>query len=372
MKTIEQLLKPVIEGDINYLLGTKNKTELYELELSENMSLQSMTSTKYNIQSIIKFGQGLLTQIPGSKAVQTPLQLIFQVPINFKSEFIKIINTYILSSNAVWSEVTDDLEDDDLTTSETYQYRLVWHSPSINDNSFQVFVKSEDEFLDKESIEMVHVVLTGDVTSTSSYAMDDEELYLWVENGVESTENEWQNSNAAYYESQPTENRESVVASDPFDLSVPTGYDPESYAVGYALKVSDGSVPESAKYYVIGLNDIMIDGYVKIQGITAESEPLQPTINQTQVIDSRNPVIDINGDSQVLNITIAIQTSNILHKKLINMYLSDSRTNASFDILFKRVRKSLGVTKSDIECTMSLNRYKQNGFEYIQLTLARK
>jgi hypothetical protein len=219
---------------------------------------------------------------------------------------------------------------------------------------------------------MIHVILTGDVTSTSSFAMDDEELYLWLEDAVDSTEKAWLASDSSYWDSQLESNRDTHIASDPADLSVPSSYDPDTYDEGFALKVTDGAVPETAEYYILGLNDIVVDGYVQIQGITAESEPLQPTLNQTQIISQRNPSMDVNGDSQVLNVTVAVQTSNILHRRLIELFYSNARTNATYDMTVKRVRKSIGITRTGVEYTMSLNRYKQNGFEYLQITLSRK
>jgi hypothetical protein len=235
-----------------------------------------------------------------------------------------------------------------------------------------VSVKSIDSNFDNESIEMVHVILIGDVTSTSSFAMDDEELYLWLEDAVDSTEKAWLSSDSSYWDLQLESNRDTHIASDPADLSAPSSYDPDTYDEGFALKVTDGAVPETAEYYILGLNDIVIDGYVQIQGITAESEPLQPTLNQTQIISQRNPSIDVNGDSQVLNVTVAVQTSNILHRRLIELFYSNARTNATYDMTVKRVRKSIGITRTGVEYTMSLNRYKQNGFEYLQITLSRK
>jgi hypothetical protein len=305
MRTIEQLLKPIIQEDINYLLNLNQKTLEYNLTIGEGLSIQENLDTIDNIRAAIKFGQGLLTQIPNAKAVQTPLQIIFQIPLNLKNDFIKIINNYILASNAVWSEVTDDLEDDDLSTQETYQYKLVWKSPITNDTSYDVVLKSKDVNFNHESVEMIQVILFGDVTSTSSFAMNDEELYL---------------------------------------------YFPD-------IEVNDGGGA---------------DGYAIIQGITAENESLQSTVNQTQLISERNPKKDTNGDSQSLNLTLAIQTKNELHKKLLEMYYSDTRDNSSFDIKMKRYRKSLSLIKTDINCKMSLNRYIQNGFEYIQVTLTRE
>lgn len=292
MKTIEQLLQPIIKGDIQYLLDRENTANIYNLLLTENFNMQSKDNDRYDIQAITQSGQGTLTQIPGAKAIQTPFQVIFQIPLNYQQSFIKIINTYILASNAVWSEVIDDLDDDDVATEERYQYKLVWKSPIVNAAPFSVQVKS-DEY-EAESIDMIQVVLSGDVTHTSSFAMDDETFYLWLDSQAD---------------------------------------------------------------------------YVKIQGITGENEPLNPTINQTQLIGDYNTKKDVNGDSQVLNLTLAVQTSNVLHKELIELYYA-TRTNTTFNSKLKRVRKSLNVDKID-DVIIGLNRYKQNGFEYLQLTITR-
>lgn len=296
MKTIEQLLQPLIKTDIQYLLNKENTDNHYTLALTNNFNTQSKDNDRYDIQAITQSGQGVLTQLPNTKAVQTPLQLIFQIPVNYQKRFIKILNKYILTTNAVWSEVIDDLEDDELSTEEKYQYRLVWKAPIISGTPFDIQVKSENEELDSESVNMIQVILMGDVTHTSSFAMDDETLYLWSE----------------------TESN-----------------------------------------------------YLKIEGITAENEPLSPTINQTQLVDSYQTKKDVNGDSQVLNLTLAVQTSNLLHKELIELYYNENRNNISFDSKLKRVRKSIVLDKT-YDVIISLNRYKQNGFEYLQLTITRK
>jgi hypothetical protein len=367
MKTIEQLLTPLIKEDIQYLLNLENRETKYTLLLTDNLNSQSKNNDKYDIQAVTQSGQGSLTQIPGTKAVQTPLQLIFQIPAYYQKDFIKIINTYILATNAVWSSVTDDLEDNDVATEEVYQYRLVWRAPIINGSPYNIQVKS-DEF-DSESLSVVQLILTGEVIHTSSFAMDDEDFYIFLED-VELEVNDWNSSDETTYNSTSEDMKESIINTESFP-SVPSGYPAANYPVGYMLKVSDGSLPESVVYYIIELETVIQDTYVKIEGITSESEPLGPVINQTNLIDQYNTQKDVAGDNQTLNLTLAIQTSNILHERLLRLYY-ESRTSTSFDVLVKRVRKSLSIVQSGIEMTMTLNRYKQNGFEYLTLTLNRK
>lgn len=294
MKTIEQLMQPIIKTDIQYLLDRENTVNKYNLLLTNNFNIQSKNNDQYDIQAITQAGQGTLTQIPGAKAVQTPFQIIFQIPVNYGDRFIKILNTYILAVNAVWSEVTDDLDDDDTATEETYQYRLVWRSPIISGSPYDIQVKSEQ--YESESISVVQIVLSGDVTHTSTFKMDDEELYLKM-----------------------------------------------------------GAMTE----------------YEKIIGITSEAEPLSPTINQTNLMEVYNTKKDVNGDSQNLQVTVAVQLTNPLHEKLMRLYYDD-RTSDSFDGQLKRIRKSLNINQEGINVLINLNRYKQNGFEYLQINLVRK
>lgn len=296
MKTIEQLLKPVICEDIQYLLNLENRKTKYNLLLTENFNMQNRTNTEYTIQAITQSGQGALTQIPNVKAVQTPLSIVFQIPVNYQREFIKILNTYILATNAVWSDVTDDLEDDDVLTSETYQYRLIWKAPIVSGSPYNIQVKSDK--YDAESLSVVQIVLVGEVTHTSSFAMNDEQLYLEIQ--------------------------------------------------------------------VEGENE-----YVLIEGIVNETEQLAPTINQTELMEQYLPEKDVAGDTQPLNITIAVQTSNPLHEYLMRLFYK-SRTNSSFDIRMKRIRRSLSITQINLPMIMSLSRYVQNGFEYLTITLNKR
>jgi len=367
MKTIEQLLRPVIKTDIQYLLNLENKEDKYTLLLTENFNMQNKMNTEYTIQAITQSGQGALTQLPNVKAVQTPLSIVFQIPVNYQRDFIKVLNTYILATNAVWSQVIDDLEDNDALTQEAYQYRLIWRSPIVSGSPYDIQVKSDK--YDADSISVIQIVLVGEVIHTSSFAMNDEELYLFCED-VDTYVNAWKSSNESAYNAAEEDMKSTVVNLDTYP-AIPTGYEAANYELGHVLRVSNGILPEEFTYYSVGQNIITTDRYVLIEGIVSENEPLSPIINQTELVEQYLPEKDISGDSQTLNLSLAVQTSNPLHEKLLRLYYSN-RTSTSFDIKMKRVRKSLSITQTDIDMIMSLNRSIQNGFEYLGLTLTRK
>lgn len=433
MKTIEQLLKPVIAADIQSLLNELDRVNTITLNLTNDFNIQSKDITKNDIQAIIKTGAGTRSTIKGVSAVQTPITIMFQVPMNRTQELLGILNTYCQATNGYTSVVVDDMQDDNAQTSLTYQYSFSWGIAIPNATPYKLTVKSEEENIENESIDAQLIMLSGQITYTSSMQMDDEEFYLYVEEGVEGTVHSWTEVDEEYYEDQAVELREEMEYSEFSET-------PSDYEIGYTFKLTlaiplrsitkaeydagtfkfqvttnpgetvtdvmsaietqepqlygdiqegmhgnDNTViradsGEGYSYWTVRHDDIYltktisngyVDGYVKIEGIITNNESLTPTINSTSLMEQYKPALNVVGDTQQLVIQIAVMTSNKLHAFLLNKFYT-VRTGTSFDVTMKQTRESLNVDLEDIAAKVVLSLTKQNGFEYLTITITKE
>jgi len=359
MKTIEQLLKPIISADIQYLLNEQIKVKDFTLQLTNDFNMASKVNDKYIIQAILKTGQGTRSTIKGITANQAPMSIVFQVPLNNVQEFLALLNKYCLATNAYWAEVTDDMQDEDTSTSIEYQYQFAWGVAIPNQIPYDITVKAEDK-VKSESIEVEQIVLTGQVTYTSSIKMDDEEYYLYLTGAVPTNVKSLLDSTVEYYQSQGEAYKEEIGIEElPLDLT--------NYSIGFAIKVNDESTTD---YYIVGYTTTLADGYVKIEGIVSDTEDLAPTVNSTTLLSQYQPEKDVSGDTQSLQITIAVMTSNTLHQRLLQLFYT-SRTGSSFDFKIRQTRASMSIDTDDIDVIIAINKFKQNGFEYLRITITR-
>jgi len=72
MKTIEQLLKPIIKGDLQELLDQAGiEGDKYTLKLTNDLRQQQISDDRFTISAIFKTGAGTRSDIPGLNAIES-------------------------------------------------------------------------------------------------------------------------------------------------------------------------------------------------------------------------------------------------------------------------------------------------------------
>ena len=173
MKTIEQLLKPIIKGDLQALLTAAcAQGDAYTLKLTNDFRHEQPTDDRFTIAGIIRTGDGTRTSVPGINALQSTIQMIFRVDVNFTQKLLSVLNQYCRLTNATKYTVTDEQAEDPLAEILNYEYSISWNLPIPSGTVNDVVVKANEPGITSETIQTEHVIITGVLTYS-----DDLKLY---------------------------------------------------------------------------------------------------------------------------------------------------------------------------------------------------
>jgi hypothetical protein len=356
MKTIEQLLVASIETAIDTLTTVYN----YDTVLVNDIRFASVGDSITTIHGIMKTGTGVRSPIPGFDAIQAPISLMFQVDANFLQRFLGCVNIYCAAVNGVVASVTDAETDPDAT----YSYQMFWNTPIASGAPYSVDFKSNKVGINRESANVVLVVLTGSVLYSSKQTLDDRKLYIEIP--VPTPLNEWIASDATYWNAQAESNRATFTGSDPDDYALAT-----TKPVGFALRETDGSIPTTYVYYKVATpTSPDVNTYVELLGITNYAEELQPTFASDQPISALERTLYFENYQINYQVQFAWNKDNLLHNYFVKK-THETISLTSADIEARFVITSLSIS-DDASCKIAnLRIVGKPGFETIALTLVR-
>jgi hypothetical protein len=367
-KTIEQILKPVIQEDIQYLLDRQQ--EAFKIRITNDFKVSTENDDANTIHAIIKTGAGTRATVPGIKAIRSPITIIFQVPINYLQKAIAAINLYAEITNTTPSQIIDDNADDETEGPITYEYKFEWGTsiPTGLPYDTQVVVL-DDPNIQEETIQVEQILLTGAIIYTEDLAIEDNEVFMFIaEEAVPFT---WVQTTQSYWQIYGTPG--SIYDLDQTDQPMPNP----------AILPSAADAPENTAARIIynAYADTMVevyykregkDGYVKINGVVDDQEEIQPSIETINLVDQYKPNHKVVGDIQVLSMNILRIPGDPVHDKLMSKFY-ETRNTQSFDATIKTVCHSLNETKSGIHVVITnLKRNKVGGFEYLSFSAMRR
>lgn len=360
MKTIEQLLKPVIKGDLQALLTSAGvEGDTYTLKLTNDFRHEEPSDDRFTIAGLIRTGDGTRTSVPGINALQSTIQIVLRVDVNYTQKLLSILNQFCRLTNANKYTVTDEQPEDPLAEILTYEYSINWNVPIPSGTQSDVVVKSNEPGIKSETISVEHVIVTGTLTYSDSLKLDDEEVFFKI--NVPMLIQEWIDSDEAYWNSMSEDMRGTAEGTTP---------PAENYADGFAMRIFyDGWGYEYIKKRTRNTTALT---YTKLLGITASAEDLTPSIETVNLIEEERMEINIIGDAQSMSIAVVRIPGDYVHDWLLRkMY--EVRSETSFDAVMKHVVHSLDIEQSDIDVIISnVKKIKQAGFEYISFSLTRK
>jgi hypothetical protein len=358
MKTIEQLLVASIETAIDTLTTVYN----YDTVITNDIRFKTVGESISIISGIMKTGSGVRSPIPGFDAIQAPMSLMFQVDANFLQRFLGCVNIYCAAVNGVVSSVTDAETEPDTT----YSYQMFWNTAIASGAPYSVDFKSNKVGINRESANVVLVVLTGSVLFSSKQTLDDRKIYIEIP--VPTPLNDWVSSDVTYWNAQASANRDtfSDAGEDPDDYALAT-----AKAVGFALRVTDGTIPAEYTYYKVGTpTSPDVDTYVELLGVTSYAEELQPTFASDQAITSASRSLFFESYQINYQVQFAWNKDNFLHNFIVKIP-HQTITTTSFDKEVRFVITSLSIS-DDVSCKIANLRITgKPGFETVALTLVR-
>lgn len=356
MKTIEQLLITTIESALDTLAASYEK----DVVLTNDVKFQSKTITIDTVQGVMRTGQGTRSPIPNFDAIQTPIMLTFQVESNFLQQFLGIVNVYCAATNGVVASATDS------TTSTTYSYKLFWNTPIASGAPYSVDFKSTQDGIARESHNVVLVVLTGAVLSSSAHSLDDRTTYIEIP--IATPVHEWQASNETYWNAQAAANRGTsvfeggLVGADPEE-------DPADYALTFAMRVLNENLVYD--YFKVGTSSsIDVPTYVELVGITSFAEDFQPILAADQPASALASLLYFEGYATTYAITFPWIKGNILHDFFATL-LHSAVTSTTADKNVRFVITSLSITDNTTCKIANLRLSGAPNFEQFSLTLRR-
>jgi len=367
-KTIEQLLKPVIQEDIQYLLDKQQ--EAYKIGITNDFKVSTEKDDAYTIHAIVKTGAGTRANVPGIKAIRSPITIVFQVPINYLQKAIAAINLYAEMTNTAASQITDDNPDDEVEGPITYEYKFEWGTtiPTGIPYDTQVAV-TDNPKIKEETIQVEQVLLTGSIIYTEDLAIEDNEIFMLIpETAVPFT---WEQTTQSQW-------LQYGIPSGPYDLDQTDQVMPNT-----ALLPPAGEAPANtvARITYNAYADVMIevyykpvgsDGYVKFNAIVDDQEEIQPQIETLNLVDQYKPNYKVVGDVQSMALNILRIPGDIVHDKLMAKFY-ETRDTQSFSATFKTVCHSLNQQQTGIQVLITnLKKNKVGGFEYISFSAMRR
>lgn len=353
MKTIEQILLTTIESALDTLADSYAKSVV----LTNDIKFQSKTITIDTVQGVMRTGQGTRSPVPNFDAIQTPVMLTFQVDANFLQQFLGIVNVYCATTNGIVATATDP------DTSTTYSYKLFWNTPIPSGAPYSVDFKSTQDGIARESHNVVLVVLTGAVLSSSAHSLDDRTTYIEIP--IVTPVHEWQASNVTYWNAQPSTNRGTSLG--PQD-GLPQE-DPDDYALGYAIRVPNMMIM-GYDYFKVGYTTtIDVPTYIELVGASVVEE-FQPILAADQPSASIASTLYFEGYAINYSLTFPWIKGNVLHDYFATM-LHSAITSTAADIEARFVITSLSIS-DDATCKIvNLRLSGSPNFEQFSLTLRR-
>ncbi|MDP3129763.1 MAG: hypothetical protein Q8N15_00365 [Bacillota bacterium] len=180
MKTIEQLMKPVILADLQYLINLIPATEQPELKLTNDLRHAEATDTEKTIAALMMTGRPVRSN-QAVHAINVPLTMMFRVSSGRLQKLLRLLNQYCVATNTYKSTVIDQREDESTELPITYQYRLFWDGPTPTGAVYPVRVAVfNNTAIKSDSADMQLVIMTGSITYTKDLALDEESRFLRV------------------------------------------------------------------------------------------------------------------------------------------------------------------------------------------------
>ena len=243
---------------------------------------------------------------------------------------------------------------------------MFWNTPIASGAPYSVDFKSNKVGINRESANVVLVVLTGSVLYSSKQTLDDRKLYIEIP--VPTPLNDWTSSDVTYWNAQAVSNRDSF--SD-------AGEDPDDYALastkplGFALRVTDGTIPVEYTYYkVTAPTSPDVDTYVELLGITSYAEEFQPVHAGNQPANALATSLYFESYTINYQVQFAWNKDNLLHNFFVKK-THQAISSTSADVEARFVITSLSIS-DDATCKIANLRITgKPGFETIALTLVR-
>lgn len=348
MKTIEQLLKPEFQTEIQTLLTAVGD---YTLRVANDVKFDNRKDTKQTIRCVIKTSAGQRSNVVGIDAVTSSVSLFFSLDANYLQDFLAILNAYITATNNVVATVTDDSGNADID----YSYNISWRNPTGQVTS--------SILMDNETMNLALVMLSGDLVYSSQLALDDDELWVEV---PDSPIRIWSVSNATYYNAQADANKGTSVLGGTPEGTLPEE-DPEDYAIGFAMrKLNIDTVWE---YFICAASTGT--GYMKLNAMQQMAGGVDPTIEAIPLVNSATPSYKIKSEVEAYQYTFVRIPGDEVHNFFIGKFHA-TKGAAKFRINCKFKKLSTATTATYACILKSVAMSKVGKFEQYTISLIRE
>lgn len=345
LKTIEQLLKPIIQQTIQTLLtGYSENTgsSLYTLKMANNLRFFDKNDTAKVIPAIIQGGTQKRSTTRDLLEWQKTFAINFRVEVNYLQEVMAILETYMMATNRYVSEVTDTRDHEPIESDVVYKYYFVWDfANKSGDPVFdEVKADSNNEGIERETRQFQYVYLSGSVYYSVGAPIDDHRFGIYLLSGTAPGPNKWSGVSESDYNAATTK-LDFGIAIDELTVELPDATEYVTYSVGRVYLTTE----EEYRYFK-AVPDGVVDvyEYVPLLGKVQNQTQLQPSFNVTPLVNQGFPEYGLIASSFTKTYTVGRILGNVLHDFLMRKYFEgDTETKYDCQVEIKII--SLNITK---------------------------
>lgn len=350
MQTIEQLLKSTIETAItaytdNYYYIDEDHTRT--VHIVNDLHFHDKNYTLADIIGLWKTGAGIRSNIPNFNAVQSPVQILFEVDVNFVQTFLACLQLYTSTTNGVVASVTDTMDTSGTADDVVYSYRIDWELPIASGSPYPTTVKSLKTGIDSESADVMLVVLRGSILYTSDQTLDDRKIYI-----QNKTSFPWVASTETYWNANGT-------IGSAYDIAGTSSEDlPDAPSAGIAARVLRVAT------YLYYVSDPQYD---LLNGVTSYAEKTVPQYTSTQADSSLELSYNLESYSTIYSMSFTRDKADTVHTALTKLP-HGTITSTTFDQTLKIVVTSLSVSHVVSGKITEINVLQNGNFETVNIT----